>query len=84
MQLKYDFGDGFHYEPNLDDVVRELADIEGVSEATIVDNLDQYIERNEVYLEDAFKDEARDAYEETRLREKNIYAYHGVSRGDFF
>ena len=88
--------ESFEYEAERTDVVealkkvvphdytvpKENKDTEEDLEDFIDAHYDQLIDDYEDYLEDYFKTEAREAYEDQKAYTKNPNAYYGVSRND--
>lgn len=85
--------ESFDYEPEYSDLKRVLITslkedyptlTEDDLDHMLDESLDKLVDEYEMVLQDHFRDDAREQYEDAKAYEKDPYAYYGVSRRDFF
>ena len=73
---------GFQYEVSNSEVEMLVSKHTGI-DLEYADNVDELIEDNMDYIKDYYLEEALEYQKDLKALEKDIYAYHGVSRNDF-
>lgn len=79
-----DLIDGWELPSNKDELKGELANDDYLLHGLIGELEDAFVECFEDSLEDFYRDDAMEQYEDYKECSRDPYSYYGVSRNDFF